>query len=536
MFQFIQKMQTKPEQPQQSSQSQSQCPLDNKPVVTQANSSQLLKELFDNLGRIQEPTLAGIFGHVLQALADGATVNQTSETVPKIVSPTVKVETTGPVAALADNKDTTRIPSNLVNDALDQLLPTESPAPAPVEEVEIVPSVHVDPNFQLKLFANFNAEYEASSHTLNRIRARHYFCTGDLSDPSLSLLLTSLEHLELITQLVCACIPPSGIVNDLVTAKKVQKLVTLSRGLVDAVPVANVWNNSGLVSACNDAKKVLKNQKNSPKKQKTSVDERAYAPKVHHHDKYFNALIKFATRFAKVCRAMYCQAYSTWTEVDRVRKTDRVKGAVASFKYLSIQLPVSCFTPMDPEILRRSQLAPDAIGVAFSKLDAQCTSNNNNSIDNIDCAGLAKQKNAQAIVIYTVLWHVFATMHKKGWLTQKQVAAVCYKLGSLDDARCIKYKVRNSEGKSYVYKPLIPFWKEKKSYAGICEILKLNDQGNQVTTTSKERVAEFFSALFRYALANTPVTAKRSPELVAWIKLIHGEARNLLLPTLAYVL
>jgi hypothetical protein len=368
-----------------------------------------------------------------------------------------------------------------------------------------VARVSVDSTFVRKPFDRFKDEYLMAKCHVHRLRqvmtAGTNFYVTDLTNPTPYLLIACFRYLELVVQFVCSCIPSDGIVDNVRVAKQVKILVHCLQGLFDCADIG--ISTSELVSSFHAKKRIFKERRRTLVGGRSRISEKAYTstePQIEH----FIALTGFAVQLARVCRVMYRESRKTWSIQDQ--ENFRFANIVVSHKYLVVHVP-------EPAPIRELELRckahKDGIEGAFKAWNELALSGNG-----IHVEGLSKQKNHDAIILYTLLWHVL-TMWGSA-MSPKTRETIKRKLFNLDDERCLKYRSRNSGNIQYVFEPLKAFWdSSSKSYDAKCAVVKCFD------ISKKDEVEKFCLALTRNVAACTPVSGKRKPTLIAWMHIVR---------------
>lgn len=498
------------------------------PVVNLQELNQVLQQLTQAVSQLTKSQIGQTFVApipVAQVQADipvaqvqaAVPVGQDEAAVPvtqvEAVIPVAEVESTIPVAQVE-----VAIPVAQV-EAVVQEPKDESPTIVkPTEEV----FVRVDPKFQKGPFEKFESEYSLVKRALHRSRGNmsgsRQLSQPDLRNPSFALLLANLEYLELVLQLMCACLPKEGVVDNFAIAKKVAKLKSTLRDLFEEPSpefLTSIDSDSfagSFISEFDSVKKSFQAARRADGSGKCRVSRKVYNNDVF-SSSHFMEMTKFAIILTKACRILFCQSQKTW-EAAKPRRINIMQNILSSRDNLIVQIPEQN-DAVDPEVLKNLEMSnlTSSCSSAFKALSRQ-----GERWSYINNDALRKQKNEQAIVVYRALWHTIVALGLNHWIASKTALSLRYKsVGELTDKKCEAYRNKNAAGVAYVWKPLQPFWDERnKSYDTMHSVL-----ANSVPTSfSIEQANAFCLALLRYARAGTPVAAKRSPQLAAWMTLV----------------
>jgi len=392
-----------------------------------------------------------------------------------------------------------------------------------------VAAVSVAPTFIKKPIQSFRDDLGVKKMHLRRMRndmsGSRSFSTSDVESPTLYLLIASLKYLDLMVQMICACIPQGGITDNVYVATKTQRLLARLRILfastecvTDDVPAQTLTN--AFVSAKSTFKMQQRSLDGTRSRTRVCVaaytkpddiqtkDDRGETPKL----KHFVALVKFTKRLTQMCRAMYCNlrrpCLKSVHHLDQ--ETAFITSLVVSHEHLCVVIPRPKFDGRTAGLLRWE--AGENICGAFEALDTVSKADQGVSIH-----GLKKQKSAYAVTVYRALWHVIQVMKKKDWFAPRTMTTMIHKLENMQfDKRCIKYKRRNITDLRYIRKPLEMFWdSDACSYAAVRDLL--TSQTNLTNLDDMQRARDFCLALTRNAAAATPIMDKRSHELQHWM-------------------
>jgi hypothetical protein len=406
----------------------------------------------------------------------------------------------------------------------------------PVEEPTKPASVTVSALFVKKPFHQFSAEYNAAIKDICRNNAENGFRLRFYSwdAPSFCRLVASLEYLNLLIELICASIPADGI-SDVVMVEKIGKLLVSIKLLHEKPKLKDLVNDVIVLSRkfgdtkdawlgrtksfYGDVKEIEPFSGSFASKAEShlapesgSLSERAYccfSQDQALRGQYLAAMIKFATRFARVCRVLTYR-----TQKNTAEKINLIKAILTCTQYVCVYIPPPNKSDYDPAALRVAYR--DKIGDAFEALGQLGTRR------------LVNQNVKASIVVYVTLWHTIVAMNRKGWLTPELIGTVKHKLKTLTDSRCNKYCLRSTqESTRYVTDPLIPH-KVDGSYMRTCDALRSSENG--LDTAAMQTAQEFCRALIRYAAAGTPCSILRSPVLKAWMTMVQEDASLSLLP------
>lgn len=370
-------------------------------------------------------------------------------------------------------------------------------------------------NFNKKSFDAFQRHFSALKRVVRLLRgsgnsARSYY-VQDLTSPSLELLLVSLAYLNIVLQLIAACIPSEPVLaSNRRHALLTTKLVHLFHSIHDLfekkrTPALSEEEEKTLREKFYRSKTMFQMYRRGlDKGGKVPVSEKAYNATIWFWDdhRYFGHIVaatKFATNLTKICYVMMSRLI-----LSDALDPESLRGTVTlSFKYFCIQSPDKDYWCA---YVHRDQI--DARLEAFRDLSYYIIQKGY-----IICSrALMKQHDAQAVVVYTVLWHVLTFMQTNQLVTPELAMKVNYKFGTLRDKQCEKRRKACQTTRSKIVDPLTRFWSDK-AYMGTYTTYF------QTPMSDVGVYEDFCLAMLRFALVNTPQRANRSNELAAWVEL-----------------
>jgi hypothetical protein len=387
---------------------------------------------------------------------------------------------------------------------------TYAVAVTPLESMKVI-GVRILPSFVKKSFNHFKRQFIAIKKALHALRGSGGGARGfqalDVQAPSQELLLASLMYLDTVLQLIASCIPLETVSDcnrrhALLTTNLV-KLFSSIFDLFEAKRRPYTQDETVRMRAKFYSSKVRFQsirREVDKREGKMEVSMEAFNATSWHWDKpdYFlhiEAAVKFASHLTKICYIMMSQLI-TKDGLD----PEGLRGTITAHKYFWVQSP-----DMDDWRCYSQREQPEAMLEAFNDLDYYI----NYKGHIIYQKALEHQKNSQAVLVYTVLWHVLTFMQKNKLITQDLAIKLNYKFSTLSDKRCNKYYIDPHPDR--VIAALRKFW--DAGYTKCCTSFF------QVPVADAVPCEEFCLAMLRFALMNTPQSTERSAELAAWIAL-----------------
>jgi len=378
------------------------------------------------------------------------------------------------------------------------------------------PHVTVKAGFVKLPFEKFEKEYVEAKTLVHALRqgatGGRSFISADLEKPTFFLLLSSLQFLEQVIRLICACVPSGGIVGKEKIAKKVQEFVTITKGIFEPATSDSEAANTTLF---NTEKGIFQTVRRELRKRgdstKPRVSKKAYKGKKF-QKQHFVVMVNFAKQLALVCRAMMCQLPE-----DRPQwlpSTWNWKSTIPSIEYLCVQ---RAETPQAAAVAKKTQ--KNGLRDAFQALNTATK-----EYSYIDNAALRAQSVTHATMLYTVLLETIVAMKNK-WDIRETLSTVHTKLSQLNDAECKLFKEKNKKGLDHVFDKLSPFWGRDDSYQDMFK--KLKTSKNAESVADKDACQKFCLALCYYAMAATPRIAKRTPVLVTCMDSVLAAAAQI---------
>lgn len=391
---------------------------------------------------------------------------------------------------------------------------------------DVKASISVSSTFVQKPLTTFQKEFVEAKHDVKRFckESEIPFSTQDLVSPSFYFVAASLKYLNLVMYLICCCIPKPEIVTFSHSSKAFYLATKLQR-LIDRINCCmfgslhhadDIPTDERLCALFTEKKNKLKIQRRALDKPNRPISKTAYTSNEFYFE-HFVALIKFAKRLTQVCRVMVRGFIET--HANQECEIIFLKGILKHHSLVAISINNSEITSINTALTLRFESDKKDLSDVLGTLAINANDNDNDDAKDgpINSLALRKQKSAHAVYVYEALWHVLFILKTKGWAIKRDYETISRKLTDIEhNARCIKYKRRNSEGTGYVAEPLKPFWDATtKSFAPICDVLKNPNKPAKFETIYNARM--FCLALARYALACTPINNKRSPTVLEWI-------------------